>query len=184
MLRQIEIVIRQDSPTHLQTRITRENDKDTIYLLQCSITKRWLRTTVIDWSPSNITSIADTAQVYFIDLGTTKIVDTKKQITYLLSAFDEIACQYPPQAIKVRMMIDKVPSDFVTRVAALMPNESDILIKVLKYDSNNLPCVEFFKRSADSFLFCINKSLSVEDELKRLIIILLIFYDIYFINVF
>lgn len=167
MLKQIEIVIRQDSPIPTPSPITRQNSKNKIYLLQCATTKRWLRATIIDWGPSQDPSVAHIAQVYFIDWGNTQIINTRNEIMYPLSVFDEIACQYPPQAVKVRMAIDKIPNDFVARVTKLMPNKSEILIKILDFDSENVPCVEFFTRSTEVGLFCINKSLAVEAELKR-----------------
>lgn len=64
------------------------------------------------------------------------------------------------------MAIDKVPSDFVELAAKAMPKDQPLLLKIVGYDNHNIPWVEFFKRNTDGGLFCINKSVTMEAELK------------------
>lgn len=77
----------------------------------------------------------------------------------------EVAAQYPHQAVKVRMALESVPSDFVQKMKALVPVDLAVLLKVMRYDSENVPVVELFKRSeTDNVLFSINNSIEVETE--------------------
>lgn len=67
------------------------------------------------------------------------------------------------------MIMDYVPEDFKELASKYMNTEShddNILLKIIDYNEDNLPLGEFFKRHADGSLFCINKSIVVENELK------------------
>lgn len=64
------------------------------------------------------------------------------------------------------MAIDKLPEDFVDLTKKLMPQYEPVLLKIISYDEIMVPHVEFFKRNVDGGLFCINKSISMEAELR------------------
>lgn len=66
----------------------------------------------------------------------------------------------------MKIAIDEIPSDFVELAVKAMPEDQPVLLKILGYNSENVPQVEFFKRNADGGLFCINKSITMESELK------------------
>lgn len=64
------------------------------------------------------------------------------------------------------MAIDEIPKDFVKLASKAMPVGEPVLVKIIQHDNNNVPLVEFFKRNVDGGLFCINKSISMESELR------------------
>lgn len=64
------------------------------------------------------------------------------------------------------MAIDELPEDFVDLTKKLMPQYEPVLLKIISYDEIMVPHVEFFKRNVDGGLFCINKSISMEAELR------------------
>ncbi|XP_063926404.1 tudor domain-containing protein 7 isoform X2 [Zophobas morio] len=142
-------------------RPTPGTSRDRLYLVKCNVTQRWLRATIIDWSPKG-----DLAQIYFLDIGNTQVVSVANDRMYPLDKLSEVLCQYPPQAVKVRFMIEKIPSDFVQRAEKLLPSDERVLLKISSYDNENVAWVEFFKRMSDGVLVFINKSISVEAELQ------------------
>lgn len=64
------------------------------------------------------------------------------------------------------MAINEIPEDFIHLAKKAMPETQPILLKVIKYDNACVPLAEFFKRNFDGGLFCINKSISMELEMK------------------
>lgn len=64
------------------------------------------------------------------------------------------------------MSINELPDDFRETAVKAMPADQPILLKIINYDELHIPEVEFFKRNADGGLFCINKSISVESEMR------------------
>ncbi|XP_973071.2 tudor domain-containing protein 7 isoform X1 [Tribolium castaneum] len=155
--------ITSKNPSQLSTTTpTKDNSTGKIYLVMCKMTQQWLRATIVDWSPKG-----DLAQVYFIDQGNAQVVNVTNEKMYELDKLDSVLSQYPGQAIKVRFMIEKIPSDFVQKAEKLLPKDRPVLLKIISYDNENVAWVEFFKRTTDGVLVFINKSISVEAELQQ-----------------
>lgn len=64
------------------------------------------------------------------------------------------------------MALNEFPDDFVELSKRVMSDQERILLKIIAYDEIMVPQVEFFKRNKDGGLFCINKSISMETELR------------------
>lgn len=64
------------------------------------------------------------------------------------------------------MAINEIPEDFIELTKKAIPDNEAVLLKVISYNDHLIPQVEFFKRNVDGGLFCINKSISMESELR------------------
>ncbi|KAJ8916640.1 hypothetical protein NQ315_000285 [Exocentrus adspersus] len=162
LLYSLEAQILTDPPTHLITPVTKENSKDKVYFAKYKVDSHWYRIQLIDWSPKG-----DLAQIYFVDYGNTDVINVTEDVLYPLDKLSDVLNQYPFQAVKVKMALENVPEDFVSLAAKAMPEDQPVLMKVINYDNEDVPWVEFFKRSADGGLFCINKSIAMESEIKK-----------------
>ncbi|XP_044261452.1 tudor domain-containing protein 7-like isoform X2 [Tribolium madens] len=162
LMEDLENLTRNLSNISSLSKPTKENSVGKIYLVRCKVSQKWLRATIVDWSPKG-----DLAQIYFIDQGNAQVVNVNNEKMYELDKLDNVLSQYPSQAIKVRFMIEKIPSDFVKKAEKLLPKDRPVLLKIISYDNENVAWVEFFKRTTDGVLVFINKSISVEAELQQ-----------------
>ncbi|KAJ8958427.1 hypothetical protein NQ318_002213 [Aromia moschata] len=162
MLFNLESQILANPPVNLVSTVTKSSSENKIYFSKYKVDGHWYRVTIIDWSPKE-----DLAQIYFVDYGNTDVINVNEDVLYPLDKLSEVLSQYPYQAIKVRMLLDNIPSDFVTVANKAMPCDQPVLLKIMDYDSEKVPWVEFFKRNADGGLFCINKSITMEAEMKK-----------------
>ncbi|XP_018566265.1 tudor domain-containing protein 7 isoform X2 [Anoplophora glabripennis] len=161
LLTNLESQILTNPPTDIISRVTRENSKGKVYFAKHKADGHWYRAQLIDWSPKG-----ELAQIYFVDYGNADVINVEKEVLYPLDKLSDVLNQYPFQAVRVKMAIDKIPDNFIELAVKAMPEDQPLLLKIVDYD-NNLPLAEFFKRNADGGLFCINKSITMEVELKE-----------------
>ncbi|XP_060532697.1 tudor domain-containing protein 7A-like isoform X2 [Cylas formicarius] len=159
--------IREALETDISTRIgdrlepvTQINSNNKLYFARSKSDGHWYRIKLIDWSPRG-----DFAKIHYIDRGDADIIQVAVEKLYPLDRLSDVLCQYPPQAVRVRMVLEEVPDDFAELAGKHMPPDQAILLKVLGED--DVPPVEFFKRSEDGGLFCINKSIAMDMELRK-----------------
>ncbi|XP_057667390.1 tudor domain-containing protein 7 isoform X1 [Diorhabda carinulata] len=162
LLSNLENQIVSNPPTDIMLPLTKSTSADKIYMGKHKMSGHWYRVKIIDWSPKE-----DMAQIYYIDYGTTDVIKVKETALYPLEKLDDIVNMYPPQAVKTRMLLDDIPTDFLAAAKKVLPIEESIIIKLIKYNSENVPLVEFFRRTTEGGLFCINKSIIMENEIKR-----------------
>ncbi|KAJ8954659.1 hypothetical protein NQ314_007059 [Rhamnusium bicolor] len=160
LLQNLESQILTNPPTNLISPVTKQNSEGKIYFAKYKVDGHWYRIQIIDWSPNE-----DLAQIYFVDYGNTDVINVTEDILYPLDKLSDVLSQYPFQAVKVRMTLDKIPDNFVALAGKAMPDGQSVLLKVVDYDDENVPWVEFF-RSSEGGLFCINKSIAMEAEMK------------------
>lgn len=162
LLSDIENQIINNPPTNILQPLTKISSADKIYMGKHNMSGHWYRVKIIDWSPKQ-----DMAQIYYIDYGSTDVIKVKETVLYPLEKLDDIVNMYPPQAVKTRMLLDDMPKDFLTVAKKVLPTEDPVIIKVIKYNSEGVPLAEFFSRTTEGGLFCINKSIIMENEIKK-----------------
>lgn len=158
----LENEINAKSPTDQFKPITKANSVNKTYLAKYKTDNRWRRATIIDWSPN-----MDMAQIYFVDYGNTDVIVLNNDVLYPLEKLSDVLNQYPYQAVKVRIDVAHIPKDLKEVCQKEMPLDSSVLLKVTKYDNNQVPWVEFFKRNTEGGLFCINKSIEMTEKMKE-----------------
>ncbi|XP_044764017.1 tudor domain-containing protein 7A isoform X2 [Coccinella septempunctata] len=136
-----------------------ESNRNKIYLSNHE--GRWLRSRVLDMSPEG-----DFAQIYFIDVGSYKVVKVAEEVFFRLEDISEVVYQFPPQAVMIRLSLDSMPRNFVNLASGLLKVGSSVLMKVIGKDENGTPIGEFYRRSNDEGLLCINKSIAMEMEIS------------------
>ncbi|KAG5886984.1 hypothetical protein JTB14_024203 [Gonioctena quinquepunctata] len=161
LLEDLEAQITKDPPTHLITPVTKANSEGKFYFGKYKLDGHWYRIQLIDWAPNG-----ELAQIYFIDYGHTDVINVQEEILYPLDTLSDILSQYPPQAVKVKMAIDEIPPDFTSLAKKAMPENQPVLLKVINEEKTER-FAEFFKRNSDGGLFCINKSVTMEAEIKK-----------------
>ncbi|CAG9821429.1 unnamed protein product [Phaedon cochleariae] len=161
-LTDLEALVITDPPTHLISPITKQNSEGKLYFGKCKADGSWCRIQAIDWSPKE-----ELAQIYFVDIGSTDVINVTEEVLYPLEKLSDILSQYPAQAVKVKMAVDEIPDDFLTLSKKAMPEDQAVLMKIIGENVENIPLAEFFRRNSDGGLFCINKSISMEAEIKK-----------------
>lgn len=150
-----------ENPPPLRSPVTPENSENRLYLTKYKADNRWYRVKIIDWAPN-----LKYAQVYFVDYGNTEIINLQQELLYPIDELSDVASQYPYQAVRVRIDLKEIPRDFSERLRALVPLDQPVLLKIAKYDDENVPLVGFFKRSeSENILFSINDSIVMDTEL-------------------
>ncbi|XP_074027084.1 tudor domain-containing protein 7 tapas isoform X2 [Leptinotarsa decemlineata] len=162
LLEDLEKQITSDPPTHLIRPVTKRDSEGKFYFGKNKFDGRWHRIELIDWAPNE-----ELAQIHFIDYGHTDVINVKDEILYPLETLSDILSQYPPQAVRVKMAMDSdIPENFVSLAKKAMPENNPVLLKIIREDENER-FAEFFKRNTDGGLFCINKSITMEVEMKK-----------------
>nr|CAH7723418.1 unnamed protein product [Callosobruchus chinensis] len=161
-LKELEAEVMTNAPTHLVSPVTKLNSESVTYLAQSQTDRHWYRVQIIDWSPTE-----DLAQIYFLDHGNTDVVNVSKEVMYPLHKLDDVMNQCPPQAVRVRMELEKIPKNFAELAKKAMPEDQPVLMKLTGKEVDGLPSAEFFRRDPDGGLFCVNMSISMEAELKK-----------------
>lgn len=161
LLCDLEASILENPPDLAGSLITSENSTDRLYMAQYSKDNHWYRMKIIDWSPNR-----EHAQIYFVDYGNTDIIQMKKEKLYPLDEISDVISQYPEQAVRVRMLVENIPKDFVEKVGNLTPDHEPVVLKHVDTAGNGDFVGEFFKRSeSDGLLISVNKAISLEREL-------------------
>lgn len=158
---QIEEQLKSDTSDDNLCKVTRENSKGKLFFWQRELWK-WFRIELIDWSP-----LGDLAQVYLVDHGSTDVIDVSKVKLYPLDKINDIFSTYPHLAVKIRIALEKIPSDFVELASKDMAVDQPVLLKIIGSTEDNIPLAELFKRNSDGGLFCINKSISIKSEMQK-----------------
>ncbi|XP_045466417.1 tudor domain-containing protein 7 isoform X2 [Harmonia axyridis] len=162
LMQHIEVAINHVSSSDYIERINRFNwelNKDKIYLSKDQ--GHWFRSKILDMSPDG-----EHAQVYFIDRGNFNVVKVAEEVFYRLEDISEVLYQFPPQAVMVKMALEAFPKNFAHLAAALLKEGSSVLLKVIGTDENGIPIGEFYRRSNEEGLLCINKSIAMEMEIS------------------
>lgn len=149
-----------DDPPPIYCKPNKRNSCDTLFFTKCKRTGCYRRATIIDWSPCE-----KYAQIYFVDNGHTEVMKVSESTFYLLSDLSEVITQFPPQAIKVRMIADAIPSNFVEFLSEFVTEETVVLKIIQERDG----CLfgEFFTRTKPgNMLYSINKALALQSEMK------------------
>ncbi|CAH0548702.1 unnamed protein product [Brassicogethes aeneus] len=162
LLLNLETQILQNPPNNLIEPITKTNSENKLYFAQYKVDGHWYRVQIIDWAPQG-----NFAQIYFVDYGNTDVINVNSEVLYPLDKLSDVLSQYPFQAVKVKMALDAIPTDFIDMATKLMPADVPVLLKIIKYDEESCPLVEFFKRSPEDILYCVNNSIGMEAELKK-----------------
>lgn len=152
-----------EQPNIVNFKATRESCSNRLFFAKYKEDNRWYRVKVIDWAPNN-----QYAQLYFVDYGNTSIITVMDEALYPIDELSDVICKYPYQALKVRMDIAIIPKEFMRRVKEIMPDGQPILLRLIKYNEENVPLVEFFKRTEpDNLLFSVNASILMDTDLNR-----------------
>lgn len=135
-----------------------------LFIAKKKVDGLWYRIRVCDYSPDGVY-----AQILYVDHGSTEIIKLKDAQTYALDKLSEPLYMYAEQAVRVQFMHDfSLPDNFTELLTSkLMPIGSDVLCKVIDISEEKVMRAEFYKRSVNGELLCINKSLSMEMELKK-----------------
>ncbi|XP_018321654.1 tudor domain-containing protein 7 isoform X2 [Agrilus planipennis] len=150
---------------------TPQSSADKLFLILYKKQRLWQRAKIIDWAPN-----LKFAQVYFVDIGDTEVITVSDEIIYSIEEINDILNRFPEQAIKVRMVFEKLTSDeiekladFVEKTERLLPLCQPVLLKIHSQTKGETPLVEFFKRSETNVLFPVNKSLemSIDSQNKK-----------------
>lgn len=158
LLDDLEKTINENSSLARSNNITYENSKNRLYFAKYKADDHWYRVKLIDWDPSRTY-----AQIYFVDYGNADIVKVRDEVMYALDELSDVITKYPHQALKVRMDVPIVPRDFVDKVKELMPDGHPVLVKIVRYNEEGIPIVEFFKRSdPENMLFSVNLAVTEE----------------------
>ncbi|KAF7287644.1 hypothetical protein GWI33_005992 [Rhynchophorus ferrugineus] len=137
---QIENQFKCNSMDNILYNVTKNNSVGMLYFIKRS-NGIWYRAKLIDWSP--------------------------KEKLYPLDKINEVFSNYPHQALKLRMALDKIPDDFIDLASKPLQPDNPVLLKVVGVGEDNVRLVELFKRNTDGGLFCINKSIALESEIKQ-----------------
>ncbi|XP_072387591.1 tudor domain-containing protein 7-like isoform X1 [Diabrotica undecimpunctata] len=164
LLADLEYQIVNDPPTHTLQRVTKENSQEKIYLGKYNVDGHWYRVKILDWSPNQ-----DFIQIYYVDFGNTEVVKVKEAVLYPLDKLNDVINKYPHQAVRTRILLDSPPNDLKSLLTTAIPMNEPIIAKVMGHtqDENKLPLVEFFSRTSKGGLFCINKSINMTNEIKK-----------------
>nr|CAI5823977.1 unnamed protein product [Callosobruchus analis] len=158
-LGELEAEVMSNAPTHLVSPVTKLNSNGVTYLAQYKTDRHWYRIQIIDWSPKE-----DLAQIYFLDYGNTDVVNVNEEIMYPLHKLDDVMNQYPPQAVRVRMELERIPDNFVDLATKAMPGDQPVLMRLTGKEVDGLPSAEFFRRDPDGGLFCVNMSICMKEN--------------------
>ncbi|KAF2897167.1 hypothetical protein ILUMI_09011 [Ignelater luminosus] len=162
MLEELEKNLVENKTDLQKVSITPENSKDKLYFAHYDKDGHWYRAKIIDWSPDK-----KHVQILYVDYGNTSVIKLSDKVLYPLDELSDVISKFPNQAIRVRMALDHIPSNFVEKITSLMPSDQPVLVKLIK-DNSDERLVEFFKRSeTDNVLFSVNSALSVETEFKN-----------------
>ncbi|KAL1502595.1 hypothetical protein ABEB36_007716 [Hypothenemus hampei] len=143
--------------------VTKANSNGKLYFLKDKSSGSWFRCSIIDWSPDGTM-----AQIFYVDLGQTAVITATDEKLYLLSNLNDVLSNYPYQACRVRIALDKMPKDFVNLAWKAMPKDKPILLKLLdKSEEDGVQLVKLFRRNLDEELICINESISLQMELNK-----------------
>lgn len=147
-------------PAAPSVRITPENSKNRLYFLKKKEDDNWYRVKMLEWAP-----IGQYVQIQYVDYGNCDIIEVKNEVLYPVDEVSDVALQYPYQALKVRMGLEKVPLDFQEKFLRLIPRNSRVLLKNFGKAKAEVPIVDFFKRSeADNVLFSITSAIEMENK--------------------
>lgn len=140
------------------TQITPENSKNRLYFLRKKDNDNWYRIRFLDWAPTQ-----QFAQIQYVDYGNCDIITMKEEILFPIDDISEIASRYPYQALRVRMALEKVPSNFQEKFQQLIPQHTRVLLKNFGKTEGDVTVVDFFKRSeADNVLFSVTSAIEME----------------------
>lgn len=143
--------------------VTPENSKERLYLAKYKEDGHWYRVKIIDWQPK----FFKYAQIYYVDYGNTEVITINEETLYPLDEVSDIITQYPPQAVKVKMVIDIVPSNFKEKFKNLVSFDEAVFLSVVEVDKDNIPRVKFFKRSEpNNALFSINEAICMDSVIR------------------
>lgn len=162
MLKEIENDISTKKIVPMKEEITPESTPDRLYFIQSKRDSLWYRARIISWRPDG------KSQLLLVDIGKTIVVTLSEQTIYPLDQLGDVVHKLSSQAVKVQMDFKgDVPSNFAEQVLKLMPKGHSVLLKVVKFGSDDIPVVEFFKRSeTDDILFSVNAALVMTEELR------------------
>lgn len=162
LLEELEAQVTSNPPTDILEPVNKQSSQNKIYFGKYNFDGHWYRIKIIDWSPKE-----DMAQIYYMDYGNTEVINIKDAALYPLDKLSDILSLYPPQAVKTMMLLDEIPKDFLTIINKVMPKEEPVIVKIIRRNEKDTPLAEFFRRNSDGSLFCINKSITIENELKK-----------------
>ncbi|XP_050308699.1 tudor domain-containing protein 7B isoform X2 [Anthonomus grandis grandis] len=157
--KQIEAQIAEKAPTEILYKITKSNSKEKLYFIKHN--GNWYRAKLIDWSPDG-----EFAQIYFIDEGHASVIRISSEILYPLEILNDAFNNYPYQALRTRMALEKIPENFKELANKELPRDSPILLKVVNTIEDAVPVVKMYKRNQEGGLYCINESIEVQLELS------------------
>lgn len=140
------------------TQITPENSKNRLYLLKKRENNEWYRVKILDWAPNR-----RHAQIKYVDYGNCGVITLNDEILFPIDEISDVASHYPHQALRVRMVLEKVPPNFDVIFKRLIPQNTAVLLKNFGKSEDDVHLVDFFKRSeADKVLFSVTSALEME----------------------
>lgn len=161
LLFDLETSILENPPDVGRSVVTPERSAGRLYMAKYSKDDHWYRMRFIDWSPNG-----EHAQIYFVDYGNTDVIEPKKEKLYSLADISDVISQYPEQAIRVQMLVENIPKDFVEKVENFTFNNEPIILKYIDRTDDGHFVGEFFKRSeSNGMLVSVNKTIALEQEL-------------------
>lgn len=147
--------LKSENP-QVQSRIIPNETKNRLFFKKKD--DEWYRVAFLDWAPNK-----QFAQIQYVDYGNWEVIPLKDEQIFPIDEISDVASSYPPQALKVRMALDKIPTNFKEKFEQLIPHDSPVLLKNLGKTDGPIPIVDFFKRSeADNILFSVTSALEIE----------------------
>uniref|UniRef100_A0A6P7FEB4 Tudor domain-containing protein 7-like isoform X2 n=1 Tax=Diabrotica virgifera virgifera TaxID=50390 RepID=A0A6P7FEB4_DIAVI len=164
LLADLESQIVNDPPTHTLQRITKADSQSKIYLGKYHADGHWYRVKILDWSPDE-----NFIQIYYVDFGNTEVIKVKEAVLYPLDKLNDVINNYPHQAVRTRILLDSPLENIKSVLTTSIPMNEPIIAKVTGYtqDDDKIPLVEFFSRPPKGGLFCINKSINMANDIKK-----------------
>lgn len=153
-----DLEVSMDQELQKKVNPTSLDDPELIYFMKHK-NEQWYRVKIKEWAPNKVY-----VQLYFVDYGNCDIVKVCDTHMLPLNDLSDTAGQFPGQAVRVQMDIDKIPKDFQIRAKEMMPKDQPVLIKVSKkilIDGKYAIKGRFFKRTSPnrdlvSICDCIN----------------------------
>lgn len=147
-----------------------ENSKDKLFLFDTLMIPRdtktesllqvlkfeeqsWKRVKILDFNPHG-----PQCQIMFVDYGSTMVIDYDKYAFYSIEDVSDVLAIYPPQALQVRMALNRIPKGFAQVLREIVGIDDSVIIKVVG-NNGPVPQVEFYHRSKKGLLVSVNRFL-------------------------
>ncbi|XP_017780173.1 PREDICTED: tudor domain-containing protein 7B isoform X2 [Nicrophorus vespilloides] len=138
--------------------VTSKNSAGRLYFYKNPEDKQYCRIKILEWSPNGQLY----AQIYYVDYGLTSVIKMSESKLYLLDDLSSVVSKFPEQALKVRLDLEKIPSDFIKIFDALVPRNIGVLLRCVGKDKDQIMRVKLFVRVANAGLVSVTESINIE----------------------